>query len=254
MKPWQLAKITLRIVQEQRYEVAVLPIGSCEPHGLHLPYNTDAFEAEMIAERICNDAWERGARVILLPCIPYGVNSNLLAFPFTIHIQPTTLYAFITDIIRSLEHHGIRKIVLFNGHGGNELKPLLRELYGHTSAFLCVIEWWKVASDIYPQLFTTPGNHAGEMETSVCLELFPELVHLEWAEEGRVRESRFEAINREWVQITRPWERLTVQATHGDPRQATREKGKQLIDVLIERLSQFLVELSESPLDASFPY
>lgn len=254
MSTVSLSEMTLRMVKEQRYEVAVLPIGSCEQHGMHLPYGTDSFEAELIAKRACERAVELGARVILLPTIPYGVNSNMLTFPMTIHIQPSTLNSFVRDIICSLENHGIRKVVLFNGHGGNEFKPLLRELYGHTNAFVCIVEWWRVASDIYPQLFEEPGEHSGAVETSVSLALFPHLVHMDWADEGKVRRSRFEAINKGWVDIVRPWERLTFTGGQGNPKEATAEKGERIISVVVERIAKFLAELSESPIDELFPY
>ncbi|MCS7253557.1 MAG: creatininase family protein [Armatimonadota bacterium] len=249
-----LSEMTLYMVRGQKYEVAVLPVGSCEQHGFHLPYGTDSFEAELIAKRVCERAVELGAKVILLPTIPYGVNSNMLSFPMTIHIQPSTLNAMISDIIRSLEKHGIRKIVLFNGHGGNEFKPLLRELYGHTGAFVCIVEWWKVASDIYPQLFKETGEHSGAVETSVSLALFPHLVHMEWAAEGKVRKSRFEAIENGWVDIVRPWERLTFTGGQGNPAEASAEKGEKVISAVVERIAKFLAELSESKIDELFPY
>lgn len=249
-----LSEKTLYMVKREKYEVAVLPIGSCEQHGMHLPYGTDSLEAELMARRVCERAAELGAKVILLPTIPYGVNSNMLSFPMTIHVQPSTLNAFVTDIICSLEHHGIRKIVLFNGHGGNEFKPLLRELYGRISAFVCIVEWWKVASDIYPQLFSEPGEHSGAVETSVSLALFPHLIHMEWADEGKFRSSRFEAINKGWVDIVRPWERLTISGGQGNPADATPEKGERIIRTVVERIASFLAELSASPIDELFPY
>jgi creatinine amidohydrolase len=242
------------MVKDREFEVAVLPIGATEPHNLHLPYGSDAFHGESLADRCCEAAHELGAKVILLPTIPYGVDSNQLGFPLAIHVGQPVLDAMVTDILRSLEHHGILKLVLFNAHGGNSFKPLLRELYGKTEAFVALIDWWKVASDQWADIFEQVGDHADEMETSVNLALNPDLVHLDDADPGAVRETRFEAINRGWVQITRPWHLLTTNAGVGDPRPATAEKGERVMALVVERVSRFLKELSDADRDDQFPY
>ena len=108
-------------------------------------------------------------------------------------MTPTTLLHLLTDLVDSLERQGVRKLVLLNGHGGNELKPLTRELHHRTGVFLCVCDWFRMARDLYPQIFEKPGEHADEVETSLGLAFFPELVHLELADDGAARPSRFEA-------------------------------------------------------------
>ncbi|MEX0939697.1 MAG: creatininase family protein [Pirellulales bacterium] len=259
MQPWKLSECNYAHVRDQAYEVAVLPLGATEPHNLHLPYGTDTLEADAIGERICQAAHQRGAKVILLPTIPYGTETNQREFPLSMNVNPSTLGAVITDLVDSLVQHGIRKIVLLNSHGGNELKPLLRELYGHTPAALFLCNWYRVADDIYREIFEQPEDHAGEMETSLALAYFPELVARDAAgtlaaDEGATSTTRFEAVNRGWVSITRPWHLLTTNSGSGDPRAATAEKGRRLMDVLVERLGTFLLELSDSELDERFPF
>jgi len=160
----------------------------------------------------------------------------------------------VTEIVRSLEHHGILKCVIFNSHGGNGFKPLLRELYGKTKVFLSLVNWWTVGSDRVKEIFEKAGDHADEMETSVGLALFGDLIHLADADDGAVRQTRFEALNRGWAQITRPWHLLTTNAGVGDPRPATAEKGRRYVALVVERIAQFLKELSDAPMDATFPY
>lgn len=235
--------------------MAVLPVGATEPHNLHLPYGNDILTTERVGDLICERAHQQGAKVALLPGIPYGVDSNLMGFPMTISINPSTLDLFLTDIVRSIETHGIRKLVILNGHGGNGFKNLLREFYGKTRVFLSLIDWWKVPSDLYPQLLDHPGgDHAEEMETSVALYLYPELVEMDAADEGAVRSSRFEAINKGWVQITRPWHIITTNAGVGNPQKATAEKGRIILDTVIERLGHYLKELSDAEMGEEFPY
>ena len=92
------------------------------------------------------------------------------------------------------------------------------------------------------------------METSLGLAFFPDLVRPELADDGAAKPSRFTAINRGWVSITRPWHLVSANTGLGDPRAATAEKGRRLMDALTERLASFLTELAASPLDAAFPY
>ncbi|OHB79857.1 MAG: creatininase [Planctomycetes bacterium RBG_16_64_10] len=259
MRPWKLLECNYAHVKRQSYEVAVLPLGATEPHNLHLPYGADGFEADLIGDKICEAAHRRGAKVILLPTIPYGTETNLQQFPLAMNLSPATLQAVVTDLVESLVGHGFRKIVLLNSHGGNDLKPLLRQLYGKTPATLFLCNWYQIFADVYQEIFDAPDDHAGEMETSLHLAFLPDLVGRTedgrlLADTGETAECRFEAVRRGWVSITRPWHLLTTNAGAGNPHAATAEKGRRLMDVLVERLATFLVELSESELDERFPF
>jgi creatinine amidohydrolase len=256
MREWKLAEQNHAFIRQQRWEVAVLPFGATEPHNLHMPYGTDNYEVEAIGERCCEKAYQSGAGVLLLPTIPYGVNTNHLQVPGAIacSVTPTTLLHILTDLVDSLERQGVRKLLLLNGHGGNELKPLMRQLYHRSRVFLCLCDWFRMATDVYPQIFEQPGEHADEVETSLGLAFFPELMHMELADDGAARPSRFEALNRHWVSITRPWHVVSTNTGLGNPRAATAEKGRRLMDVLVERLAKFLVDLAAAPMDEKFPY
>ena len=176
MRSWILAETNYAHTQAHRYEVAVLPLGAIEPHNLHLPYGTDLFEGNVIGEHICEAAHRRGANVVLLPTIPYGTQTNMRQMPLALNLNPSTLNQVLTDLIESLAGSGLRKIVLLNSHGGNELKPLLRELAGRTPAHLFLCNWYQIFRDVYHQIFEQPDDHAGEMETSLALAYFPALV------------------------------------------------------------------------------
>ena len=251
-----LAEQTHAFIRGRRWQVAVLPFGATEPHNLHMPYGTDNFQVQTIAERACQKAYDSGAAVLLLPTVPFGVNTNHLKVPggLALSVTPTTLLRLITDLVDSLERQGVRKLVLLNGHGGNELKPLTRQLHHRTKVFLCVCDWYRMAADLYPQIFERPGEHADEVETSLGLAFFPELMRPELADKGVAKPSRFEAINRGWVSITRPWHLVSANTGLGDPSAASADKGRRLMDVLVERLAGFLVELAAAPISETFPY
>lgn len=259
MRPWVLAETNYAYTKENVYEVAVLPLGATEPHNLHLPYGTDTFESQVIGEHVCAEAHRRGARVVLLPSIPYGTETNLSQFPLALNINPSTMQRVIEDLVASLVGSGIRKIVLLNSHGGNELKPILRELYGKSSAQVFLCNWYQAVRAESAKIFTNPDDHAGEMETSIMLAFHPELVARRAdgslaADEGQVATTRFAAVNEGWVSITRPWHLLTTNTGAGNPHAASAEKGQTLLAVIVDRLADFLVELSSATLDAGFPF
>jgi creatinine amidohydrolase len=255
MNPWRLEEINYAHVKSSPpFEFAVLPLGATEPHNLHLPYGTDTFQVEAIAERACEVAHGEGARVLLLPAIPYGTETNQMKFPLAMNLNPTTVARVIGDLVESLSIHGIFRCLLLNGHGGNDLKWVLRELHLSTKVQLFLCNWYKVSSDVYSTIFEQRDDHAGEMETSMGLYHFPELVAFDQADPGAVRASRFEAVNRGWVELTRPWHLLTTNSGSGDPRAATADKGEQLTDLVVERIGRFLCELARSPLDDAFPF
>ncbi|MHB1050581.1 MAG: creatininase family protein [Bacteroidota bacterium] len=254
MTPWRLQEITQKTIRENRYQTAILPVGSTEAHGMHVPYGSDTMHSTIVAEKICERAWQQGARPILLPTIPYGVQGNTQHFPLTINVRQQHIDAIIVDIIRSLEFHGIEKLIIINGHGGNDFKPLLRDMYPQTKLFLALVDWWKVGSDKAKEIFEKSGEHADEMETSVDMALFGHLVHLGDANDGSVNRSRFEAIEKGWVSIARPWHLVTKDSTHGDPRKATKEKGERYVELVVERLTKFVLEVSNAKMDEHFPY
>jgi creatinine amidohydrolase len=111
-----------------------------------------------------------------------------------------------------------------------------------------------MAADRFGELFQEAGDHAGELETSMGLAHFPELVALAQADPGAMAPTRFDAVNRGWVEITRPWHLLTTNSGAGDPRPATSAKGEALTAIVVERLARFLEDLSASDVDQTFPY
>lgn len=261
MRHWILAETNYGFVKDFNYEVAVLPMGATEPHNLHLPYGTDTFQADAICSRTCEAAWKKGAKVVMLPAIPYGTETNQMEFPLAMNMNPTTLGHVIRDIVDSLAKHNIHKLVIVNSHGGNEFKPLLREMLGTTPVQLFLCDWFrKISADAQAEIFEEAGDHAGEMETALGLAFFPEFVALDpetggiSADDGAVNPTRFDAINNGWVSISRQWHLLTKNTGSGNPFPGTAEKGEKLMAVIVERLSEFLKELSDSSVDQTFPF
>ena len=255
IRPWILSEMNYGQVKGQPpIEVAVLPFGATEPHNLHLPYGTDTYQVESIGERACERAYNQGARVVMLPPLPYGTETNQMRFPLAMNLNPTTVAKVITDLVASLATHGIRKCLLLNGHGGNDLKWVLRELHVETPVHLFLCNWYKLVADQYSAVFEDAGDHAGELETSAIMSIRPDLVAFDQADPGSMAPTRFAAVNKGWVEITRPWHLLTTNSGAGDPRPSTPEKGHKIAELAIDRIASFLVDLAKSEVDASFPY
>jgi len=256
MREWVLSEQNHAFIRSRKWEVVMIPFGATEPHNLHMPYGTDNYQLEEISQKSCELAYKRGAAVLCLPVVPFGINTNYMKIPGSLacSLNPTTLYAIIGDLIEAMSQQGVRKIVLLNGHGGNELKPALREFHLRSKAFVCLCDWYRIGIDRQKEIFKDPGDHAGELESSLGMAFFPQFMKPELADEGKVRATRFKAISEGWINITRPWHLATTNTGAGDPSAASADKGHAYMDVVTERLSNFLVELAASPFDDNFPY
>jgi creatinine amidohydrolase len=242
-RPYILSEAPWRAVRDTAYEVAILPWGATEAHNYHLPYGTDVIESERIAANAARVAWEAGARVIVLPAIPFGVNTGQLDIPLCINMNPSTQAAVLRDVARALEPHSVRKLVVLNGHGGNDFRQMIRELQPQVELFLCTLNWYTAAD---PRgFFDVPGDHAGELETSVMQHLVPDLVlPLSQAGDGHARRSRLTAIREGWAWAPRQWTRVTDDTGVGDPSAATPEKGERFAEAVAQRIGSFLIELA----------
>ena len=186
-RPYILAETTWETTKGNDYEVAILPWGATEAHNYHLPYSTDVIQCEYIAAESARLAWEKKAKVIVLPTVPFGVNTGQLDIKFDINMNPSTQTAVLRDIIDSLSRQGMSKVVVMNGHGGNDFRQMVRELWPRYNMFLCTLDWFKLVNE---SLFEEVGDHAGEMETSLMQFFEPELV-LPLSEAGPGSERRF---------------------------------------------------------------
>jgi creatinine amidohydrolase len=250
--PFKLAELTYARTKGRPVDLAVLPWAATEPHNYHLPYATDIHETDRIADRACALAIERNARLILLPTIPFGVQTTQQAFPLAINMSPSTQLAVLADVCESVANSGIPKMVILNGHGGNDFYWMLKELYGQFDLFLATVNWYQLGD---MSIFTDPGDHAGEMETSLCLHLIPDLVApLETADPTRVPPFAVEFFNLGKAKTPRPWDRLTGSTGVGNPRQATAEKGRRYFEQVTRDLADFFVQLANAPLDEHFPF
>lgn len=250
MRPYVLAETNWKVVRDTPYEVAVLPWGATEAHNYHLPYATDVYESQHIAEESARLAWEQGAKAVALPPVPFGVNTGQLDIPLTINMNPSTQLAVLRDIVESLEIQGIFKLLILNGHGGNDFKNMLRELQGATEVFCCTLNWWTILDA--KQYVDEPGDHGGELETSLMMHLRPDLVALDQAGDGRSIPFRIAGLKEGWVWAPREWRRATVDTGVGNPKAATADKGARYFKAVTEKIAGFLVDLANAADDEMY--
>ncbi|TBW30054.1 creatininase family protein [Gramella sp. KN1008] len=249
IRPYVLADTNWKEVKEQNYTVAVLPWGATEAHNYHLPYATDNILGEESAIRAAQIAWNNNARPIVLPTIPFGVNTGQLDVKLCMNMNPSTQYAVLKDVVQVLDHHNIHKLVIVNAHGGNNFKQMIRELsLEFPRVFVCTLNWWQVENS--KEYFDEPGDHAGELETAAVMHLRPELcLPLEEAGDGKARTYKLKGLKDGWVSAQREWTRVTDDTGVGNPKAATAEKGQRFFNKATEMIAGFLQELHEADLE-----
>jgi len=247
-RPYVLAESTLKTVDPTPYEVAILPWGATEAHNYHLPYGTDTIQSEEVAIRAADRAWSRGARVVVLPSVPFGVNTTQLDIKLCLNVNPSTQAALLADLVSAIEGQGIHKLLILNGHGGNDFRQMIRELQPATRVFLATINWWSCVD--VGQFIEESGDHAGEAETAAMLHLAPDLVRpLSDAGPGRARPWRLRGIREGWAWAPRRWTQVTADTGIGNPAKATAEKGVRYVEAAVERIAGFLEELAALSLE-----
>jgi creatinine amidohydrolase len=246
IKPYILAQSNWKTLKDAQIDLAILPWGATEAHNYHLPYSTDNIEGEHIAFESARIAWEKGAKVIVLPNIPFGVNTGQSDIKLTLNINPSTQMALLDNIIATLNRQGIYKLLILNSHGGNDFKPLLRELGAkYPNMFLSTANWFQSVNNA--DFFENAGDHADEMETSLMLHIAPELVlPLNEAGDGKAKKNKIAAFSKGWVWTERPWSKVTADTGIGNPKAATKEKGEKYFKAVTEKIANLFVELANA--------
>lgn len=245
MRPYILAETNWKEIKDRSVEVAVLPWGATEAHNYHLPYGTDNYQIEAIAAEAGKIAWEKGARIMILPNVPFGVNTGQADIVLDMNIYPSTQLAILSNLIEVLNRQGIYKLVVLNGHGGNNFKTALRELgLKYPKMLLVSTDFFKVVNK--SDFFEEPGDHADEMETSLMMHLHADLVlPLEEAGEGKEKKSKIRGIREGWAWSERAWSKVTRDTGIGNPKKATKEKGEEFFNAVSEKIAELFLDVAK---------
>jgi len=234
-------------VKEER--VVLLPTGSIEQHGPHLPIATDI----LVPSEVCRRVAERiPGDVLVMSTIPYGFNEHHMDFPGTISVEGQDYINYVYDVCRSVARHGFRKILIVNGHGSNLpfLDVASRMVTNNTDALCAVVPYWSLARNVIKEIRESPFpggmSHACEFETSIVLSTRPELVKKELAR----KEIGFQGSEFIWWDLSERspvvfmdwWSRMSTTGVIGDPTKATKEKGEKILEEVVEELTRFVKE------------
>jgi len=245
-----------QIADFDKETVVVIPLGSCEQHGRHLPLFVDSIQVEELARRVDE---KLGRKILTLPVLWLGSSHHHLDFPGTVSVTPDLFGQMIQSITHCILKAGFRRLFFLNGHGGNEppavhaLSQLAVTSDAAEEAQIVVGSWWKIASGaLDPQKLgmATPGlSHACEYETSCLLAIRGDLVRM-----GEVREGD-QTVQSPWAKAGmsgklngfRRFRRWTSSGAMGTPAAATREKGEQILDGVADLLAGVIEDFGRWP-------
>jgi len=227
------------------FEKVILPLGSLESPGGHLPFGTDALTAHLISQEVA----QRVPGMGVLPPVNYGMSEHYKEFPFCVSLQYKTEIAILRDILESVYREGIRKVFIMNGHDGNiapiEVAARTAKVAHPDFKIVSMDAWWKMVGDLVPEGFFEVWNglgHGGEGETSICLALFSELCDPSKAS-GVVPQLP------PHVDVKWRFSELTNTGTSGDPTKGSRQKGLVMKQILVDTIVQILSDLDAADWD-----
>jgi creatinine amidohydrolase len=242
-------------------KVVVLPVGSTEQHGHHLPIDVDA----KLASRVADEAGRRSpADMLILPTVAYGYTHHVMDFPGTINIEPSTFVRFLLDITKSVAYHGFKRIIIVNGHGSNH--PLVeqagRQTILQTDALCLTLSWWQLVAERWNKEIRTsviPGGcaHACELETSMYMHV----------DGSQVRADRIKGKPADYLSLpgASTWHSTDLTASNGpvsliewtssytetgsfgEPEKATPEKGRVVFEHAVTRFVDLVRWFRERP-------
>jgi len=242
-------------VQARHGRVVVIPVGSCEQHGDHLPVGTDT----LIVTSLVKAAVERMPnKALMLPPLWVGYSPHHMGRPGTITLESSTFISILYDICHSLYQQKFTKILIVNGHGGNEplINVALSEISRRIPIHICSVTYWRLISEEISEIRASPPGgmgHACEFETSLAMYLFPKLVKIECAVTAIEAGDKYfspEMFSRNLISCYIDYSRISATGVVGDPLVATAEKGRQIFALLVERLYELLHDFSVDRISA----
>ena len=234
-------------------QVVLLPTGSTEQHGRHLPLDVDVF----LAESVCHEAGRRAPdRLLVMPPIPYGLNLHHIDFPGTVHVEPQTYIDYLVNVTKSVAYHGFEKILIVNGHGSNTPTNDLvaRRTTLETNSLCASVNYFALALEAFESVRDTEViAHADEFETSLYLALAPDRVQMDHAADGDDRMGKYmssDSLSKYPVRFSDYWGRWTGHGVHGDPTTATAAKGQIILEAAVNGILGLVDEFKSWPIAA----
>ncbi|MEM0361529.1 MAG: creatininase family protein [Sulfolobales archaeon] len=232
--------------------IALLPVGSIEQHGLHLPLGLDYLIVDELAKRFVERVRSSGIKVIKLPPIPYGLSSMWSGNPGTLEVSEASFMNYLYDLIKSIMRCGIKKVLILNGHAGNSdaLKVVARRVVNDVGgdSLVIVTSWWELVGDVINEVFESKFFHADEIETSIAIALNIRVVseRAVGSEVDRRYDDFWHSLDltkrpKAYVYRFEGFKRLP--GSYGNPDKANYEKGVRLVNSIMDRLTKLIVDV-----------
>jgi len=229
-------------------DTVVIPIGTIEQHGPHLPVGTDTLIPMRIAELVAEKA-----KVLVAPPVSYGNSLSMMDMKGVFTISPETLASLLLDLCRSFSRQGFRKIVFVNGHGGNTqvLSFIGQRARIETGARIVRIDWWMIAAEEISKICESEVVHADEGETSMMLACRPDLVDMTKAVKDNLTDELVHELTggkpKNMPLVVVPFQTWSRTGVIGDATKASREKGEKILDAVVSNIVDFLSRLDKLP-------
>jgi creatinine amidohydrolase len=258
-----LERLTWREVEaarERGVDAVLIPVGSTEQHGHHMPLDTDCYIARSLCQRAAELAEEEGLRLLIAPTINVTVSWYHMQFPGSMHLSVKTFLDVFAQVCDSLATHGFERLVAINGHGGNvaSLTVAVNHYFETTGRRVFLAQWWELAADIVASI-EGPMIHAEEAETSVALALGHRVLEEEATCDAYDRGLAVKEAGFAWTSLGKyglahrgpgvvvPMDMLrdiTPSGVVGDARRASRETGERIVGAVVPRIVQVCREMS----------
>ena len=235
--------------------IVILPVGTVEQHGPHLPIKMDMWTAPEIAAEA---ARRRPDRLLVMPVVPYGFTTHVMDFPGSVTVHPETFTRYVVDVLKSVCYHGFKKLIVINGHGSNipPLELAARRVMLETDALVSLTSWWPLlntndgATEKWRESdFPGGTGHAGEAESSLGLYLDDELVDMTQAKSELTwtnqQKSKFEFVDLFGVgpvSLSNWTSTFTESGVSGAAELATKEKGETIFEEAVGNLIEWADE------------
>jgi creatinine amidohydrolase len=225
----KFSEVSWKDLEKESLDIVMVPVGSTEQHGPHLPLATDSTIAENIAYRASEDT-----DVLVTPTIEIGVSEEHKSFCGTIYVKPETFRSYVRDVLVSLSEQGVDKVVLVNGHGGNinHLQEVSQELTRKGVIFSTEWTWWRSVD-------SSDMGHAGPLETSLISYLEPEKVKKDEKEEG----ASSWGLKFEGAKLAYDVDEFSENGVVGDPKEASEKRGEKIFESASKGLVNLLRKL-----------
>jgi len=243
LKAWELNDLA------KRDAVVIVPVGSTEQHGPHLPTQVDALLAGEVSRRAARrviGGHHGNMPVVVAPTVWSGLAEHHMSLGGTLSLDLATFHALLRCIVRSITRHGFKRILLLNGHGGNiaALTAIVNDFAIEFSAPIATTSYWLLAADAFGKILEKQSNvrHACEAETSMLLAIVPDLVDMGRAQDavGPTGRELKEVIGTDAAVRYRSFKSRTSHGAIGDPRAATAEKGERLLDAAADAVARLV--------------